>query len=78
MNKIVLYCKSYHLDVHRAKDLLESITKHNIDNIPFYISVPSSDIELFKKELGESNYILLHIISFFSISLYLITYNHNM
>lgn len=59
MNKIVLYCKSYHLDVHRAKDLLESITKHNIDNIPFYISVPSSDIELFKKELGESNYILL-------------------
>jgi hypothetical protein len=59
MNKIVLYCKSYQPDVYRAKDLLESITKHNIDHIPFYISIPSSDIELFKRELGESNYILL-------------------
>jgi hypothetical protein len=59
MHKLVLYCKSYHLDVHRAKNLLDSINKYNIDNIPFYISVPESDIDLFKKELGESNYTLL-------------------
>jgi hypothetical protein len=59
MDKIVLYCKSYHLDVHRAKNLLKSINKHNVDNIPFYISVPEADMDLFKKELGESNYILL-------------------
>jgi hypothetical protein len=59
MHKIVLYCKSYHLDVHRAKSLLDSINKYNVDNIPFYISVPESDMDLFKKELGESNYTLL-------------------
>ena len=59
MHKLVLYCKSYHLDVHRAKNLLDSINKYNIDNIPFYISVPETDIDLFKKELGESNYTLL-------------------
>jgi hypothetical protein len=56
---IVLYCKSYGPDVHRAKDLLESINKYNSDNIPFYISVPTADIDLFKRELGESNYTLL-------------------
>jgi hypothetical protein len=59
MHKIVLYCKSYGPDVHRAKDLLESINKYNSDNIPFYISVPAADIDLFKRELGESNYTLL-------------------
>ena len=59
METVVLYCKSYHLDVHRAKSLLDSINKYNVDNIPFYISVPESDMHLFKKELGESNYTLL-------------------
>ena len=59
MNKLVLYCKSYDQDVYRAKTLLESIIKHNIDNIPFYISVPSKDIELFHNVLGTQNYTLL-------------------
>lgn len=59
MHKIVLYCKSYGPDVYRAKNLLESINKYNSDNIPFYISVPSSDIELFKQTLGDSGYTLL-------------------
>jgi hypothetical protein len=59
MHKIVLYCKSYGPDVYRAKDLLESINKYNSDNIPFYISVPTADIDLFKRELGESNYTLI-------------------
>lgn len=59
MNNIVLYCKSYHKDVQLAKKLLDSINKHNIDKIPFYISVPKKDIELFKSVLGMDNYILL-------------------
>jgi hypothetical protein len=59
MNKIVLYCKSYLPDLHRVKDLLQSINQHNVDNIPFYISVPSHDIEHFKQELGDSNYTLI-------------------
>jgi hypothetical protein len=53
MNDIVLYCKSYHKDIERVKILLNSIEQYNIDNIPFYISVPSQDISLFKKSLNK-------------------------
>lgn len=59
MNKIVLYCKSYKNDVYRVKTLLDSINKFNLDKIPFYISVPNNDIEVFKTVLGEDNYILI-------------------
>jgi|TARA_R110000751_G_scaffold142295_1_gene245704 hypothetical protein len=50
MHKIVLYCKSFDRDVDRVVNLWESIQRHNIDNIPFYISVPKSDIKLFKSK----------------------------
>lgn len=59
MHKILLYCKSYNKDVHRAKNLLDSIKTYNTDNIPFYISVPSSDVELFKQVLGNDGYVLV-------------------
>ena len=55
----VLYCKSYDKDVHRAKELLNSVTKYNADSIPFYISVPTKDLELFKQVLGTDGYTLL-------------------
>ena len=48
MSKLVLYCKSYSGDFERIKMLYQSVQKHNVDNIPFYISVPQCDIELFK------------------------------
>lgn len=48
MNKFVLYCKSHSGDLGRAYILSESIKKYNRDNIPFYISVPREDIDLFK------------------------------
>jgi len=48
MKKIVLYCKSYRNDLERVKILYDSIQKYNVDNIPFYISVPQQDITLFK------------------------------
>jgi hypothetical protein len=59
MDKIVLYCKSYNRDVHRAKKLLDSIIQFNKDQIPFYISVPESDLELFKSVLGNEHYTLI-------------------
>jgi hypothetical protein len=52
MEKIVLYCKSYHRDLARVKRLLDSIKKHNKDNIPFYVSMPEDDRKLFKDTLG--------------------------
>lgn len=48
---IVLYCKSYKGDVKRTQRLAISIDKFNEENIPFYVSVPRSDIDLFKKFL---------------------------
>jgi len=60
MNTIVLYCKSYHRDVERVKILLDSVEKHNKDNIPFYISVPFTDITIFRTFLGNrSTYTLI-------------------
>lgn len=51
MKKLVLYCKSYRNDVLRVKRLTESIRKFNQDQIPFYVSVPASDISLFRQHL---------------------------
>ena len=51
MHKIVLYCKSYKNDLERVVKLRNSIAKHNKDNIPFYISVPHHDVDLFKSTL---------------------------
>lgn len=50
MHNLVIYCKSYHKDLDRLIQLSESIKKYNIDNIPFYISVPKDDMELFKSK----------------------------
>ena len=59
MEKIVLYCKSYRNDVNHVKYLLESINKYNKDNIPFYVSVPTDDMNLFKDTLGSDGYNLI-------------------
>lgn len=49
MEKIILYCKSFNNDFERFKVLLESVDKYNVDKIPFYVSVPSNDLSMFKK-----------------------------
>ena len=59
MENFVLYTKSYAPDVDVCKRLKESVIKHNIENIPFYISVPKLDIALFKNKLGTEGYILV-------------------
>ena len=59
MENFVLYTKSYSPDVDVCKRLKESVDKHNTENIPFYISVPKSDIDLFKNTLGTEGYILI-------------------
>ena len=50
-----LYCKSYRKDLLRVKRLLESLRKHNIESIPFYISTPEADHEALIDLLGEGN-----------------------
>src|SRR3989339_584807 len=48
MKKFSLYCKSYRNDVLRVKRLAESVARFNVENIPFFISVPLSDVALFQ------------------------------
>lgn len=52
MKDIVLYCKSYQRDVLRAKRLVDSIEKSNIEGLEFYISVPDEDRQLFRNNIG--------------------------
>ena len=52
MKDIVLYCKSYHRDVQRAKRLAESVRHFNSGNLPFYLSCPSADLPLFRNIIG--------------------------
>jgi hypothetical protein len=59
MKNIILYCKSFSRDVNRAKILLRSANQFNIDKLPFYISVPSEDVQLFKNTLGTDGYTLV-------------------
>ncbi len=54
MDTIVLYTKSYSRDLDRLKVSIESIKKHNKDNIPYYVSVPSKEIEFFKNNIDYS------------------------
>lgn len=57
MKDFVLYCKSYSRDFLRLKRLLESITLHNLERIPFYISTPASEKRLLDQVLDGGGYI---------------------
>jgi hypothetical protein len=57
MKQLVLYCKSYIDDIERLKKLYQSIQSFNIDYIPFYISVPKQDLEIFKSKFPLANII---------------------
>lgn len=56
MSKIAIYTKTYHIDFPRVKILKESIDKHNVDNIPYYISCPSAEKQLLVDTIGVEGY----------------------
>jgi len=58
MQNFVLYCCTFRKDLKRTIKLAESIQKHNKAHIPFYISVPAEDVDLFKEHLGGLNAII--------------------
>jgi hypothetical protein len=59
MDNLVIYVKSYRNDIDKIKVLLDSTYKHNVDNMPIYVSCPKQDLEIFKSKLGTSNYTLI-------------------
>src|SRR5574343_518700 len=50
-NIFTLYCKSYRVDLRRVMRLAQSVAEFNKEKIPFYISVPKSDLGLFRLHL---------------------------
>lgn len=55
MNTFALFCKSYSTDLKRVVRLALSIQQFNSEGIHFYVSVPSSDLALFKEHLSYLN-----------------------
>lgn len=52
---ITLYCKSYRNDLKRVIRLAESISRFNVDQIPFCLSVPGPDLALFREHLANQS-----------------------
>ena len=52
MSNISIFCKSYRNDLERAVVMAESVRRFNRDALPFYISVPKGDLDLFKSRIG--------------------------
>jgi hypothetical protein len=53
MKPFALYCKSYRVDVRRARRLALTVEKYNADEIPFYVSCPEVDLPLFQEYLAD-------------------------
>lgn len=52
MKPFVLYCKSYSTDLRRVVRLARSIQQHNVEKLPFYVSVPQAELALFREHLS--------------------------
>lgn len=51
MQDIALYCKSYRTDLNRVLRLASSVRKYNQEHLSFHISVPGTDLDLFRSHL---------------------------
>ena len=47
MHKLGLFIKSYNGHLEYTKQLVETIKKFNVDNIPTFVSVPKDQVGLF-------------------------------
>jgi len=52
MEKLVIFCKSYSKDLLRARRMALSVQRFNRDNLALYLSVPSTDLDEFKRQFG--------------------------
>jgi len=59
MLPLVIFCKSYSVDLKRLVRLAQSVEKFNVEKIPFYVSVPASEVGLFQEHLKETNVIIV-------------------
>jgi hypothetical protein len=55
MTSLALYCKSYSTDLRRVVRLMQSIERFNDTRIPIYVSVPETELPLFREHLGTTS-----------------------
>jgi hypothetical protein len=58
LRDFVLYCKSYSTDLKRLLRLARSVQAFNSEGIPFHVSVPASEFELFEAHLTGHDVVL--------------------
>ena len=58
MLNFVLYCCTFRKDLKRTVKLAQSIQRHNKTGIPFYISVPTGDVDVFREFLKDLDVIV--------------------
>ena len=51
MSSLAIYCKSYSTDLLRLVRLAQSVSKFNREKIPFHVSVPALEYDLFSEHL---------------------------
>jgi hypothetical protein len=56
MYDVGLFCKSFRDDIDRFDCLLRSVEKHNVSSLPFLVSVPRRDLNLFIDKFGTSRF----------------------
>jgi len=59
-DNLVLFCKTYHNDVHRARRLAKSVARFNRDNLPFYLCYPNEDESHFRELVAEFRLQAIH------------------
>ena len=52
MLPLVLFCKSFSVDLKRLVRLAHSIRQFNVEKIPFYVAVPGGETQLFQEHLA--------------------------
>jgi hypothetical protein len=52
MERVCLFCKSYLPDLERLEALVETVRRFNDDGLNFFVSVPQSDLAVFRSRLG--------------------------
>ena len=53
---MVIFCKTYHKDVNRLEVLLESIDRHNVDDIPVVLCIDYRWYDAFNQRINTSKY----------------------
>ena len=59
MSSLCLYCKSFSTDLKRVVRLADSVARFNANGLPFVVSVPQTELPLFREHLAGKKVLLI-------------------